>query len=91
MTDSRREFLLGSAGLAVAGALGALGGGRTEADEPKTDADAAETDFRDVTYTLRPIGRIRNRKGKPVQLEIFEKYVPGLLRLELCKQVMVVW
>ncbi len=91
MTDSRRDFIFGSAALAAAGALGALGGGRTEADESKGAAETAETDFRNVTYTLHPIGRIRNRKGKPVQLEIFEKYVPGLLRLEQCKQVMVVW
>jgi tRNA-Thr(GGU) m(6)t(6)A37 methyltransferase TsaA len=91
MTDSRRDFLVGGAALAVAGALGALGGGQTEAAETRPASEAAQTDFRNVTYTLRPIGRVRNRKGKPVQLEIFEKYVPGLLRLELCKQVMVVW
>ena len=91
MTDSRRDFLAGSAALAVAGVLGALGGERAEAEGPKAGADAAETDFRNVTYTLRPIGRIRNRKGKPVQLEVFEQYVPGLLGLEHCKQVMVVW
>lgn len=91
MTDSRRDFLAGSAALAAAGVLGALGGKRAEAAAPKADADATETDFRNVTYTVRPIGRVRNRKGKPVQLEIFEKYIPGLLRLEHCKRVMVVW
>ena len=87
----RRDFLTGSAAVVAAGALGALGGRRAEAEDPKANADAAETDFRNVTYAVRPIGRIRNRKGKPVQLEIFEKYVPGLLRLEHCKRVMVVW
>ena len=81
----------GIIGLGRAALAAEAGPARAEADEPKADADAAETDFRNVTYTLRPIGRIRNRKGNPVQLEIFEKHVPGLLRLEHCKQVMVVW
>jgi len=91
MSDSRRDFLTGSAALVAAGVLGALGDERAEAEGPKADTKATKTDYRNVAYTLRPIGRVHNRKGKPVQLEIFEKYVPGLLRLEHCKRVIVVW
>ncbi len=91
MTESRRDFLAGSAALAVAGTVGSLSDGQANADAPKAKTGVARTDYRDTKYSLRPIGRISNRKGKPVQLEVYEKYVPGLLRFEHCKKVMVVW
>ncbi len=91
MTESRRDFLTGSAALVAAGALSALDAEHARAESPKTNTEAAKTDYSDATYTVRPIGRISKGKGKPVQLEIFEKYVPGLLRFEHCKKVMVVW
>lgn len=94
MTDSRRGFLVGGISLAAAGALRAMGGEQDRsslddgADRPKGGPDA---DLRQAEYVVRPVGIIRNRRGEPVRLEIFEKYVPGLLRLEHCKQVVVVW
>ncbi len=91
MTESRRDFLAGSAALAAAGAMGALNAKSAQAEKPKTDAEITKTDYSDTTYTVRPIGRVSNRKGKPVQLEIYEPYIPGLLRFEKCKRVMVVW
>jgi len=94
MGDSRRGFLAASAALAAAGALHALGG-EQDKEEPKQDADRpkenGEMDLSKAEYTVRPIGVIRNRKGEPVRLEIFKKYTPGLLRMEHCKKVVVIW
>ena len=84
MAVSRRDFVGAGVGLGAGGALGALAGER-----PK-DADGGE-DYAKTVYKVYPIGRVRNKKGKPVQLEIFDKYVPALHRLDHCSQVMVFW
>jgi len=54
-------------------------------------AEPGKTDFSKTTYKVHPVGRVRNRKGQPVQLEIYDKYVPALHRLEHCSHVVVVW
>ena len=58
---------------------------------PMMPCFAAEDDFSNAVYEVRPIGVVHNQKGKPVQLEIFDKYVRGLDGLEKCSQVDVVW
>jgi len=84
MSVSRRDLMTVPAGMGALGGLAALGPGATP-------AGAGETDFSDVTYTVRPIGRVQNQKGKPVQLQIYDKYHAGLHRLEYCSHVVVVW
>jgi tRNA-Thr(GGU) m(6)t(6)A37 methyltransferase TsaA len=86
MEVSRRGFLaLGAgAGLTACGALGTFGARSAEAEPGRED-------FSKTMYQVYPIGRVRNRKGEPVQLEIFEKYVPGLHLLDRCSHVTVVW
>ena len=42
-------------------------------------------------FTMRPIGRVQNLKGKPVQLQIKKEHVEGLDGLEHCSHVMVLW
>jgi len=81
MPVSRRGFVRAGAGLAALGALAA--------ERPK-DGDAGE-DYSKTVYNVYPIGRVHNKKGKPVRLEIFEDYVPALHRLEYCSHVMVLW
>jgi len=81
MPVSRRGFVGAGAGLA---ALGALAAGT-----PK-DGDAGE-DYSKAVYNVYPIGRVHNKKGKPVRLEIFDDYLPALHRLEYCSHVMVLW
>jgi len=86
MGVSRRDFFSVStgAGLTACGVLGALGGNSVR-------AAAAGEDYSKTVYSVYPIGTVHNKKGKPVQLEIFEKYLPALHRLEYCSHVMVVW
>ena len=71
--------------VAALAASGAAGSCDTERPEPEVD------DFRKAVYEVRPIGRIHNKKGEPVRLEIFEEYREGLHRLELCSHVKVLW
>jgi len=85
MCISRRDFMGTSAGLAACGILGALDGTAAGAG-----ADRADYTINTV-YKVSPVGRVRNKKGKPVQLEIFDKYIPALHRLEYCSHVTVVW
>ena len=85
MSISRRGFVGSSAGLAACGILGALDGKAAEAKADKTDYNA------DTVYKVSPIGKVHNTKGKPVQLEIYDKYVPALHRLEYCSHVVVIW
>jgi len=86
MDISRRDFfgVSTAAGLAASGIVAATGGDAAA-------ADPARQDYSKTVYKLYPIGRVHNRKGKPVQLEIFEKYVPALAGLERCSHVMVLW
>jgi tRNA (adenine37-N6)-methyltransferase len=84
MHFSRRGFMGMGAGLTAAGALGTSS---SEVSESK----AAGTDYSSTVYKVYPVGRVRNKKGKPVQLEIFDKYTPALHRLEHCSHVTVVW
>jgi len=81
MGISRRAFLGAGAGC---GALGALGGSLGAAES--TGADYSKT-----VYKVYPIGKVHNKKGKPVQLEIFDKYAPALDRLQYCSHVIVLW
>jgi len=63
--------------------------GRVGRRESKTQ-DAA-SDCREAVYEIRPIGRVHNTEGEPVQLEIFEAYREGLHRLDLCSHAQVLW
>ena len=82
MSMSRRDFL--GTGVAACGALGALAG-----DLPA--AESAGEDFTKTVYKVYPVGKVHNKKGKPVQLEIFDKYLPALHRLQYCSHVVVLW
>ena len=84
MEMSRRGLMHAGTGLAACGALGAAAGDPGGAEDKRED-------FSKTAYKVYPVGRVRNKKGKPVQLEIFEKYVPALHRLEYCSQVVVLW
>lgn len=84
MHISRRDFLGTGAGAAACGALGAVGHKLAAAEDP-------ETDYSSTVYKVYPVGRVRNKKGQPVQLQIFEKHIPALHRLEHCSEVMVLW
>ena len=84
MATARRDIVGAAAGLAACGILGAAG-------RQAVKAATAEGYSQDTVYKVSPIGRIHNTKGKPVQLQIYEKYIPGLLRLECCSHVVVVW
>ena len=84
MPVSRRGFVGAGVSLTACGALGAM------AAEPPKDGDDGE-DYRKTVYKVYPIGKVRNKKGKPVQLEIFDAYLPALHRLEYCSHVVVVW
>lgn len=55
-------------------------------EETKGDAKAGEP-----VFTMRPIGRVQNVKGKPVELQIKKEYLEGLDGLEHCSHVMVLW
>jgi len=81
---SRRGFLGTGASVAACGVLGTV---RNEL----AGAEAGGTDYTDTVYKVYPVGRVRNKKGQPVQLEIFDKYIPALHRLEYCSHVMVLW
>ena len=81
---SRRDLLGAGAAVGTCGVLTTLAGGQAK-DEP------AEEDYSKTVYEVYPVGRIHNKKGKPVQLEIFQKYIPAVHRLEYCSHVMVVW
>ena len=85
MHISRREFMGTGAGLAACGVLVTSAGKAADGDAEKADYGA------DTVYKVSPVGRVHNEKGKPVQLEIFEKYVPALDRLEHCSHVTVIW
>jgi len=87
MSISRRGLMGTGAGLATCGAWAALDGKAAEAKPDKTDFSYTI----DTVYKVSPIGRIHNKKGKPVTLEIFDKYIPALHRLEYCSHVVVVW
>ena len=83
MHASRRNFMASSAALAACGVLGTMDGQAKADDKLSHNAD--------TVYKVSPIGKVSNKKGKPVQLEIYEKYVPGLHRLEYCSHVTVIW
>ncbi len=83
MHTSRRDFLAAGAVLAACGTIGTL---NTQAKGADKFSHSAET-----VYKISPIGKIHNKKGKPVQLEIHEKYLPALYRMEDCSHVMVLW
>jgi len=87
MHASRRDFMAGSTMLATCGVLGMSVGDVAGAAAPKTGGDFNQ----DTVYKVSPIGRVHNKKGKPVQLEIYDKYIPGLLRMEYCSHVTVLW
>jgi tRNA-Thr(GGU) m(6)t(6)A37 methyltransferase TsaA len=55
-------------------------------EETKGDAKAGEP-----VFMMRPIGRVQNVKGKPVELQIKKEYLEGLDGLEHCSHVMVLW
>ncbi len=84
MSISRRDFIGTGASLTACGALGAAGA-------ELAGAETAAEDYRKAVYKVHPVGRVHNKKGQPVRLEIFEQYVPALHRLEYCSQVVVVW
>jgi hypothetical protein len=44
-----------------------------------------------TAYEVRPIGRVHNKKGQAVRLEIFKEFLPGLHRIDLCSHVTVIW
>lgn len=44
-----------------------------------------------TVYKVSPIGKIHNKRGEPVRLEVYEKYLPALHRLDDCSHVTVVW
>ncbi|MHC4250271.1 MAG: SAM-dependent methyltransferase [Planctomycetota bacterium] len=44
-----------------------------------------------TVYEVFPVGRIRNGKGEPVHLEIFENCRTALQCLEQCTHVTVIW
>ena len=83
MPTSRRNFMAAGALLAGCGTAGAL-------SQPAPAADAARFNAETV-YKISPIGAVRNTKGKPVQLELYEKYLPALHRMDECSHVLVVW
>ena len=83
MAISRRGFMGASATLAACGVLGTLDG--TVRGDDKFNHNA------DTVYKISPIGKVHNKKGKPVQLEIYEKYLPALHRMEYCSHVVVLW
>ena len=83
MAISRRGFVGASATLAACGVLGTLDSQARGADKFSHNAD--------TVYKVSPIGKVHNKKGTPVQLEIYEKYLPALHRLEYCSHVMVLW
>ena len=85
MSISRRGLMAAGSGLAAWGAWGTLDGKAAEAKTAKSDFTI------DTVYKVSPIGRVHNKKGKPVQLEIFDKYIPALHRLEYCSHVVVIW
>ena len=85
MSISRRGLVGTGAGLAACGVLGALDGKAAEGKAGKTDYTI------DTVYKVSPIGKVHNKKDKPVQLEIYDKYIPALHRLEYCSHVVVVW
>ena len=82
MNVSRRNVIGAGLGLAAVGGVGALG-----AEQPAP----AQQPLSEAVYQVRPIGIVHNKKGGPVQLEVFDKYIPGLDRLEYCSQVVVLW
>lgn len=47
--------------------------------------------YADTEYKIYPIGEIHNKKGKPVQLNVYKQYFKGLHRLNDCSHVMVLW
>lgn len=81
MEFSRRSFFCTSVGMGLAA--------RCPFESPRIQA--GEGDLTKAVYHIHPVGRIRNAKGKPVQLEIFEKYVPALDGLEQWSEVTVLW
>jgi tRNA-Thr(GGU) m(6)t(6)A37 methyltransferase TsaA len=89
MGITRRELLGVGAGVGltacgVVGTLGAPGAGVVHAGPERED-------YSKTVYEVFPVGRVRNRKGKPVQLEVFGKYIPALQGLEQRTHVTVVW
>jgi len=83
MPVSRRGFMGAGATLAACGVLGTLDSKAGGGDKFSHNVD--------TVYKVSPIGRVHNKKGKPVQLEIYEKYLPALHRMEYCSHVIVLW
>ena len=81
MNLSRRKLMMiAGAGFAACNSI--------EATKSETEP---VVDFRNTEYKIHPIGHVHNKKNKPVQLEIYDRYQQGLHRLELCSHVMVLW
>ena len=83
MAISRRGFMGAGATLAACGVLGTLDGTARGDDKFSHNVD--------TVYKISPIGKVHNKKGKPVQLEIFDKYLDGLHRMDDCSHVTVLW
>ena len=83
MAISRRGFMGASATLAACGVLGTLDGEARGDDKFSHNVD--------TVYKVSPVGKVHNKKGKPVQLEIYKKYLPALDRMEYCSHVIVLW
>jgi len=83
MHTSRRDFMAASAVLAACGTMGTLTG--------RADCDDKFSYNAETVYKISPIGKVHNKKGKPIQLEVYDKYLSGLHLMENCSHVMVLW
>ena len=45
----------------------------------------------DTSYTVRPIGRVENTKGRPPRIVLFDRFTDGLLGLDGWSHVNVFW
>jgi hypothetical protein len=48
---------------------------KVNGEEKKVDKIAFNSD---TVYKISPIGKVNNVKGNPIQLEIYDKYIPAL-------------
>jgi len=83
---SRRDFLCHGAGATAWGLLGGgLLGGGTAKGQAMNDKDSQ------TFFKVFPIGRIIKKKGQPVRLRIYQKYVPALKGLDGFSHVAVLY
>jgi tRNA-Thr(GGU) m(6)t(6)A37 methyltransferase TsaA len=85
MSLSRRRFLRRTVTLATA--AGVL----TAGTDASRGGDAVDKVSQETPYTVHPIGRVENRKGKPPRIILFEQYAEGLLGLDGWSHVNVFW